>query len=82
MENAFYREMNLSRISYLEHVIILSGTNNINKGSLLDIVESLIEIGKYFNERSRNIKIVNSGIVPRNQCWSLNRIILIKVNDS
>ena len=48
---------------YLEHVIILCDTNNINKDSPFDIAEFLIEINKYFKERSCNIKIVISGII-------------------
>ena len=46
-----------------------------------DIAEYLFEIGKYFKERSRNTEIVISGILPRDECWSVNRIIISKIND-
>ena len=58
VENFFWRATNLPKMTYLEHVIILYDTNIINKESPFDIAECLIEIGKYFKERSRNIKIV------------------------
>ena len=31
--------------------------------------------------RSRNIKIVISGILLRDECWSVNRIVISEVND-
>ena len=60
----FWRAINLPRMPYLEHVSIVCGTNNINKDSPFDIAECPTEIGKYFTERSRNIKIDISGILP------------------
>ena len=65
---------------YLEHVIILCDTNNINKDSPFDIAEFLIEINKYFKERSCNIKVVISGIITWDKCGSVNRIIVSKIN--
>ena len=81
VENVFWRAINLPKMPYLEHVIILCGRNNINKDSPFDIAECLIEIGKCFKERSCNIKIVISGILPRDECWSVNRIIISEIND-
>ena len=81
MENVLWRAINSPMMPHLEHVIILCGTNNINKDSPFDIGECLIEIGKYFKERPRNIRIVISGIRPRDECWSVNRIIISKFND-
>ena len=51
-----------------------------NKDSPFDMAECLIEIGKYFKERSRNIKLVISGMPPRGECWSVSRIT-IGIND-
>ena len=63
VENVFWSAINLPRMPYLEHVIILCDTNSINKDSHFDIAECLIEIGKCFKERCHNIKIVISGVV-------------------
>ena len=81
LKNVFWRAINLPRVPYLEHVIILCGTINVNKDSPFDIAEYLFEIGKYFKERSRNTEIVISGILPRDEYWSFNRIIISKIND-
>ena len=65
LENAFWRGLNLPKMPYLGHVIILCGTNNIKKDLSCDIEESsLIEIGKYFQERSLKIKSIFSAILP------------------
>ena len=45
-----------------------------NKDSPFDIAECIIEIGKYFKEKPRNIKLVISGMLPRGKCWSVSRI--------
>ena len=63
MENVFWRAINLPKMPYLKHVVILCGINNINKESSFDIAECLIEIGEYFQERSLKVKIVISGIL-------------------
>ena len=34
-----------------------------------------------FKKRSRNIKIFISGKLARDKCWSVNRIIISKIND-
>ena len=81
VKNVFWRAINLPRMSCLEYVTIFCGTNNITKYSTFDIAECLIEIGKHFKERSRNIKIVISGIIPQDECWSANRIIISEIND-
>ena len=47
VENGFWRAINLPKMPYLEHVIILRGADNINKDSPVDIAECLIEISKY-----------------------------------
>ena len=64
VENAFLRAINTPEMPYLQHVVILSDTNNINKNSPFDIAECHIEIGKHFQERSLNVKVVISGILP------------------
>ena len=70
----------MPRIPYLEHVIILCTTDNTKKDSPFDIAECLIEISRYFKERSRNIKIAISVILPGDECWSVNRIVFRKIN--
>ena len=63
-ENAFLRAINMTEMPYLQHVVILSGTNNIKKNSPFNIAECHIEIGKHFQERSLNVSVIISGILP------------------
>lgn len=79
--NIFWRATNSPKILYLQHVIISCGANNINKDSPFDITECLIELDKYFEERSQNVKIVISSILPLGECWSVNRIIISETNN-
>lgn len=81
VENIFWRATNFPKILYLQHAIILCGANNINKDSPFDITECLVELDKYFEERSQNVKIVISGILPLYECWSVNRIIISEINN-
>ena len=46
-----------------------------------NIAECHIEIGKHFQERSLNVKVVFSGILPQDECWSVSRIIISKIDD-
>lgn len=71
----------MPEIPCLHQVIILCDTNNINKNSSFDIAECRIEIGTHFQERSLNVKLVISGILPRGQCWFVSKIIISKIND-
>ena len=66
---------------YLEHVTVLYDANNINKDSPFSIAECLIEIGRYFKERSCNVKIIISSIRPGDEYCPVNRIIISKTND-
>ena len=81
MENAFRRAISLPKMPCFEYVIILCGRNNINKDLSFDVAECFIEIGKYFQERSRKVKIIISSILPQDECLSVSRIIVCKIND-
>ena len=81
VKNAFWIAISLPIMLYLENAIILCGTNNINKDSPFDIAECHIKIGEYFKERFRNVKIFFSGILPRNEYCSVNRITTGEIND-
>ena len=60
------------------YIIIWYSTNNIKKDSLFDIAECLIEIGKCFQQRSLDVKIVPSMLL-RGECWSVSRIFITEI---
>ena len=79
-ENVLWRALHLPEMSYLKNVITLCGTNNICTDSAYDIVQCLIDIDVYFRNRSSKIKIFISRILPRDDCYSVNRILIKEIN--
>ena len=79
-ENVLWRALNLPEMYYLKNVIFLCGTNNICIDSPYDIAQCLIDIGVCFRNRSPKVKIFVSGILPRDECYSVNRILIKEIN--
>ena len=64
----------------LKKVVILYGTNN-NKDSPYDIVQALIVIGSVFNNQSSNPNIFICGLLPQDESFCINRLIINEEND-
>ena len=77
-ENVLWRALYVPKISYLKIVITLCETNNICVDSPYDIAQCLIDIGVFFRKNSFKIKIFIPGIVSSDECYSVNRVLLIK----
>ena len=67
-------------MSYLTNVIILCGTSNTCIDFPYDIAQCLIDIGVSFQNRSPKVKIFISGNLPRDECYSMNRILIKEIN--
>ena len=65
----------------LKKVVILYGTNNINKDSPYDIVQGLIVIGSVFNNQSSNPDIFICGLLPQDESFFINRLIINEEKD-
>ena len=81
VENVLWRDREIPFIPSLENVVILCGTNNINKDSPHDIAQGLIAIGSAFKNQPSNPNIFISGILPRNGYCSINRLTINQIND-
>ena len=57
VENVLWRATDISFLPSLKNVVILCGTNNINKDSPFDIAQGLIAIGSVFKNLSSNPNI-------------------------
>ena len=79
-ENVLWRALHLPEMSYLKNVIILCGTNNICTDSPYDIAQCLIDIGVCFRNRSSKIKIFISRNLARDECYSVNRMLIKEIN--
>ena len=66
VEHVLWRVKDIAFPSRLKNVVILCGTNNINKDSPHDIVQGLFVIGSSFKNRFNNPNIFICGLLPRN----------------
>ena len=84
VENVLWRATDISFLPSLKNVVILCGTNNINhinKHSPYDIVQGFIAIGSVFMNQSSNPNTFICGILPCDESFSINRLIINEVND-
>ena len=65
----------------LKNVVILFGTNNINKDPTYAIAQGLVAIGSSFQNRCNNPNTFLCGLVPRDEYISINRVIADEIND-
>ena len=64
VKNALWRARDIPFLPSLKNVVILCGTNNINKDFPYDIAQSLITIGSVFKNQSSNPNIFICGFLP------------------
>ena len=76
VENVLWRARDIPSLLSLKNVVILCGTNNINKDSPYDIAQGLIVIGLVFKNQSNNPYIFICGILPRDESFSINRLLM------
>ena len=81
METYVLKTRDILFLSSLQNAVILYGTNNVNKDPPYDIVQGLIAIGSVFKNYSSNPNIFICGTLPRNESFSINRLIINEVND-
>ena len=82
VENVLWRARDIPFLPSLKNVVILSGTNNINKDSPYDFAQGLIAIGLVFKYQSSNPNIFICRLLPRDESFSINRLIINDVNNS
>ena len=57
------------------------GTNNISTESLRDIADCIVDVGTVFRKKSNTVNIIICGLIPCDECWSVNRLLINKIND-
>ena len=81
VENVLWHAREIPFIPSLKNVVLLCGTNNINKDSRYDIAQGLIAIGSAFKNQPSNPNIFICGILPRDGYCSINRLTINEIND-
>ena len=57
----------------------LCGTNNLYQDSTEDIVDGIIGIGNCFKKQHQHINVFICGLLPRDECTSINRIFYHRI---
>ena len=81
VENVLCHTRDIPFLLSLKNVVILCGTNDIYKDSPHDIIQSLIAIGSVFKNQSCHPNIFIAGILPRDESFWINGLIIHEVNN-
>ena len=83
VENVICRARDILFLSSLQNIVILCGTNNVNKDPPYDIFQDSIDIGSVFKNQSSNPNIFICGILPPpcSESFLINKLIINEVND-
>ena len=81
VENVLWWTINLPLTSSVKNVVILCGTNNIQFDTSRDIADCIISIASIFQKKSSVINVSVCGLIPHDECWSVNRVIINEVNE-
>ena len=61
-------------------MVVLCGTNNLFTDSLLDVADCIVKIGSCLSEKSSSVNIFICGLIPRDESWSVNKVLIEDVN--
>ena len=81
VENVLWRAISLPLPLPVRNIVVQRGTNNILTDSPRDIADCMVDVGTIFRRKSNTVHIIICGLVPRDECWSVNRLLINKVND-
>ena len=81
VENLFRRAVSLPLQSPIQNIVVQCGTNNISTDSPRDIADCIVDVGTIFRKKSNTVNIIICGLIPCDECWSVNRLLINKVND-
>ena len=71
VENILWRATSLPLPSSVRNIVF----------SPRDIADCIVDIGTIFRRKSNTVNIVICCLIPRDECWSINRLLIAKVND-
>ena len=80
VENVLWWTKNLWIPSSLKNAVVLCGTNNLFTDSPVDIADCIVKIGSCLREKSSSVNIFICGLIPRDESWSVNKVLIKDVN--
>ena len=72
-QHVLWRAENAALPNSLKYVVIHCGTNNIDHDQPRDIANGVISIGLKLQEKCRGLKVIVTGLLPRDLEWSKRR---------
>ena len=75
-----WRAKNLVIPPSLKNVAVLCRINNLFTDSPMDITNCIVNIGSCLREKSSSINVFISGLIPIDESWSVNRVLIKDVN--
>ena len=72
-QHVLWRAENVTLPNSLKYVVIHCGTNNIDRDQPRDIANGVISIGLKLQEKCRGLKVIVTGLLPRDSEWSQRR---------
>lgn len=67
--------------SSVKHVINLCGTNNLYEDPPYEIVDGIIAAASVLEKKYNDPKIIVFALLPRDESWSKNQIIIKEINE-
>ena len=81
VKNVLWWAIDLPLPSSVKNVVILCGTNNISINTPHDITDCIISIASIFQKKFSGINVRVCGLILRDECWPVNRVIINEVNE-
>ena len=79
-QHVLWRAENATLPNSLKYVVIHCGTNNIDRDQPRDIANGVISIGLKLQEKCRGLKVIVTGLLPRDSEWSQRRKKVNSIN--
>ena len=79
-QHVLWRAENATLPNSLKYVVIHCGTNNIDCDQPRDIANGVISIGLKLQEKCRGLKVIVTGLLPRDSEWSQRRKKINSIN--
>ena len=81
VENFLWRAVNFPLPSPVKNIAILCRINKIPIDTPRDTADCIISIGSTFWKKSDNINVSVCGLIPRDEFWSVNSVVINEVNE-
>ena len=79
--NVFWLTIILPPPLSVQNVTVQWETKNVLTESPRDIADCILDESNIFRRKSNTVNIVICGLMLRDECWSVNRLMINKVNN-